>query len=48
MLKHKKFPSRFPGTDYQFTLRRQADSPTPLVAKERYADRRKKLSLIHI
>ena len=42
MLKHRKFPSRFPGSDYQFTLRREATSPTPLVAKERYADRRKK------
>lgn len=41
MLKHKKFPSRFPGTDHHFTLRRNADNPTALVARERYADRRK-------
>lgn len=41
MLKHRGFPGRFPGTDFQFTLRRAAKSVTPLVARERYADRRK-------
>ncbi len=40
MLKHRKFPSRYPGTDFQFTLRRDGKTVTPLVAKERYADRR--------
>ena len=41
MLKHKGFPSRLPGTDYQFTLRREnKKGATPLVARERYADRR--------
>ena len=40
MHKHRGFPSRLPGTDFQFTIRR--DNPkgaTRIVAKERYADR---------
>ena len=40
MHKHRGFPSRLPGTDYQFTIRR--DNPkgaTKLVARERYRDR---------
>ncbi len=41
MHKHRGFPSRLPGTDYQFTLRRPAKgTPTRLAARERYADRR--------
>lgn len=41
MLKHKGFPSRLPGTDYQFTIRRDNKSgATPLKARERYADRK--------
>jgi hypothetical protein len=41
MLKHKGFPGRLPGTDYQFTIRRaNRDGATRLVARERYADRR--------
>ncbi|QHQ33998.1 hypothetical protein [Algicella marina] len=41
MLKHKGFPSRMPGSDYQFTIRRPAkDTPTQLTARERYRDRR--------
>ena len=41
MLKHKGFPSRLPGTEYQFTIRRpNKKGPTPLKARERYADRR--------
>ena len=41
MLKHRGFPSRLPGTDYQFTIRRaNKDGATRLVARERYADRR--------
>ena len=41
MLKHRGFPSRLPGTDLQFTIRRAAkDGATPLKARERYADRR--------
>ena len=41
MLKHRGFPGRFPGTDHQFTLRRAGKRVTPLVARERYADRRR-------
>ena len=40
MHKHRGFPSRLPGTDYQFTIRR--DNPkgaTKIIARERYADR---------
>lgn len=43
MLKHRGFPSRLPGTDYQFTIRR--DNPkgaTKIVARERYKDRNPK------
>jgi len=42
MLKHRGFPGRFPGTDFQFTLRRDGRTVTPLMARERYADRKKK------
>lgn len=41
MLKHRGFPGRLPGTDYQFTLRRaNPKGATPLAARERYRDRR--------
>ena len=41
MLKHKGFPGRFPGTDFQFTIRRaNPRGVTPLVARERFADRK--------
>ena len=41
MLKHRGFPGRLPGTDYQFTLRRaNPRGVTELVARERYSDRR--------
>ena len=41
MTKHKGFPGRLPSTDYQFTIRRPSKiGATPLVARERYADRR--------
>lgn len=41
MLKHRGFPGRLPGTDYQFTLRRaNPRGVTPLVARDRYSDRR--------
>lgn len=41
MTKHKGFPGRFPGTDFQFTLRRaNPKGATRLVARERFADRR--------
>ncbi|URF47411.1 hypothetical protein [Dinoroseobacter shibae] len=41
MTKHRGFPGRLPGTDFQFVLRRASKKgATPLVARERYADRR--------
>ena len=41
MLKYKGFPSRLPGSDHQFTIRRANHrGVTPLVRRERYADRR--------
>ena len=41
MEKHRGFPSRLTGTDFQFTLRREnKKGATPLVARERYADRK--------
>ncbi|MEL7463712.1 MAG: hypothetical protein AAFN79_06575 [Pseudomonadota bacterium] len=42
MFKHKGMPGRFPGTDFQFTIRRAADKPTAIIRRERYADRKKK------
>lgn len=41
MLKHRGFPSRLPGTDFQFTIRRaNPRGITPITRRERYADRR--------
>ncbi|WP_112321665.1 hypothetical protein [Oceanibium sediminis] len=41
MLKHRGFPGRMPGSDFQFTLRRaNKDGATPLKERERYKDRR--------
>lgn len=41
MIKHRGFPGRLPGTDYQFTIRRAAkEGASKLVARERFADRR--------
>ncbi len=41
MLKHRGFPGRLPGTDFQFTIRRaNPRGVTPLARRERYADRR--------
>ncbi len=41
MLKHKGFPGRQRGTDFQFTIRRaNPGGPTALVARARFADRR--------
>jgi hypothetical protein len=41
MLKHRGFPGRLPGTDFQFTIRRaNPRGVTPLTRRERYADRR--------
>lgn len=41
MEKHRGMPSRLPGTDFQFTIRRTAKgTPPALRARDRYADRR--------
>lgn len=42
MLKHRGFPGRMPGTDFQFTIRRanHKDGPTRLTARERFKDRK--------
>jgi hypothetical protein len=41
MLKHRGFPGRLPGTDFQFTIRRASkEGPSPLKARERYKDRK--------
>lgn len=41
MLKHRGFPGRLPGTDFQFTLRRAHKAgATPLTARRRFNDRR--------
>ncbi|OUD09207.1 hypothetical protein BVC71_10930 [Marivivens niveibacter] len=41
MIKHRGFPSRFPGTEHQFTIRRaNPKGVTPLKARERYRDRK--------
>lgn len=41
MLKHRGFPGRMPGTDYQFTIRRaNPKGVTPLTRRERFADRK--------
>ncbi|WP_284164281.1 hypothetical protein [Frigidibacter sp. SD6-1] len=40
MLKHRGFPGRLPGTDFQFTIRRaNPKGVTKLVARERFRDR---------
>ncbi len=41
MIKHRGFPGRLPGTDFQFTIRRpNPKGVTPLVARERFRDRK--------
>ena len=41
MTKHRGFPGRLPGTDYQFTIRRaNPRGATPLIRRERHADRK--------
>ena len=41
MLKHRGFPGRLPGTDYQFIIRRNnKKGATPLVRRERFRDRK--------
>jgi len=41
MLKHRGFPGRLPGTDFQFVIRRpNPKGVTPITIRERHADRR--------
>lgn len=42
MLKHRGFPGRLPGTDFQFTIRREnrKQGATPIVRRERFRDRK--------
>lgn len=42
MIKHRGFPSRLPGSDFQFTIRRanHKDGATKITKRERYKDRR--------
>lgn len=42
MLKHRGFPGRMPGTDFQFTIRRAnlKDGTTKLIRRERFKDRK--------
>jgi len=41
MIKHRGFPGRLPGTDFQFVIRRaNPKGATPIVRRERYRDRR--------
>ncbi len=42
MLKHRGFPGRLTGTDFQFVIRRanKKDGPTKIVKRERYKDRK--------
>ncbi|EBA09914.1 hypothetical protein [Sagittula stellata] len=41
MLKHRGFPGRLPGTDFQFTIRRaNPKGATAIVRRDRYRDRR--------
>lgn len=41
MAKHRGFPGRLAGTDYQFTLRRaNPKGATPLTARKRHPDRK--------
>jgi hypothetical protein len=42
MLKHRGFPGRMPGTDFQFTIRRAnlKDGPAKLIRRERFRDRK--------
>jgi hypothetical protein len=41
MIKHRGFPGRLPGSEFQFTIRRaNKNGATPIKARVRYADRR--------
>ncbi len=42
MLKHRGFPGRLQGTDFQFTIRRAnlKDGPAKIIKRERFKDRK--------
>jgi hypothetical protein len=42
MLKHRGFPSRLTGTDFQFTIRRAnvKEGATKIIKRERFKDRK--------
>jgi hypothetical protein len=41
MMKHRGFPGRLPGTDFQFVIRRpNPKGITPITVRERFRDRR--------
>ena len=41
MIKHRGFPGRLPGTDFQFTIRRpNPKGVTPIIRRERFRDRK--------
>ncbi|MCG6901193.1 MAG: hypothetical protein LJE68_00790 [Rhodobacter sp.] len=41
MIKHRGFPGRLPGTDFQFVIRRaNPRGVTPIIRRERHGDRR--------
>ncbi len=42
MLKHRGFPGRLTGTDFQFTIRRAnlKDGPAKIIRRERFRDRK--------
>lgn len=42
MIKHRGFPSRLTGTDFQFTIRRfnVKEGASPLIARKRFPDRK--------
>lgn len=41
MLKHRGFPGRLPGSDFQFVIRRgNKGGASPLIERKRFADRR--------
>ena len=41
MLKHRKFPGRLPGSDFQFVIRRanKKDGASAIIERKRFADR---------
>ena len=38
MIKHKGFPSRMPGTDFQFTVRHRKKNPPAIISRKRRFD----------